>query len=122
MLETLDYLMDIIHIGVILANCFFWMFPKLRRLHRVILGLTAFSWLALGSFYGLGYCFLTDWHWQIKGKLGEQHLPHSYISYLIEKLGFSDPGEPYVSVLTGAVFASIVIITLIQLKAESSKT
>ena len=61
-----------------------------KKIHFLSLLLTLFSWLILGYFYGLGYCFLTDWHWEIKEALGEKNLPPSFVEYLIEKT-FSIP-------------------------------
>lgn len=40
----------------------------------------------LGIWYGWGYCPLTDWHWNIKQQLGEQHLPNSFIKYCLDKI------------------------------------
>jgi hypothetical protein len=37
-------------------------------------------------FYQLGYCFLTDWHWDVLRKLGETDLPNSYTKYLADRL------------------------------------
>ena len=55
-------------------------------LNLVILLITGFSWIGLGLFYGWGYCFLTDWHWQLLEKTGELNLPNSYIPYLLNRI------------------------------------
>jgi hypothetical protein len=47
--------------------------------------LTALSWFGLGVWYGWGYCPCTDWHWQIRARLG-YHDPPSYIQLLIREL------------------------------------
>ena len=52
---------------------------KTRKLHLISLGLTTFSWLVPGIWYGFGYCFLTDRHWEIKEKFGQTGLPASFI-------------------------------------------
>lgn len=49
----------------------------------ITLGLTAFSWVILGIFYGFGYCFLTDWHWDIREALGYPVDSNSYIHFLV---------------------------------------
>ena len=51
------------------------------------------SWFGLGICYGWGYCPYTDWHWEVKHRLGETELPNSYIKYYLDKLtGFTwDP-------------------------------
>lgn len=56
----------------------------------MILLITLVSWFGFGYFYGFGYCFLTEWHWQIKEKLGESNLPASYIKYVLDRLTGKD--------------------------------
>jgi hypothetical protein len=46
--------------------------------------LTGSSWLVFALWYGLGYCPCTDWHWEVKRRLGETDLPNNYLTYLIE--------------------------------------
>lgn len=85
-LAIADILFHFLHLFVIVANLTFWMSPRTLRFSQVILGLTAFSWFGFGIFYGWGYCFLTDWHWQIKAARGETDLPLSYIDYLLRQI------------------------------------
>lgn len=59
---------------------------RTRRWHLVSVGVTIFSWLGMGIWYGLGYCVLTDWHWQIKRAIGETDLPHSFLIYLFNDI------------------------------------
>ena len=58
-------------------------------------------------FYGWGYCPCTDWHWEIKRRLGEVDLPNSYIKYYADKLtGISwDPLTVDLTVLTLGLLA-----------------
>jgi hypothetical protein len=52
------------------------------------------SWFVLGAWYGVGYCLLTDWHWDIKRQLGEVNLPNSYIEYCLARFtGYNVAGE-----------------------------
>jgi hypothetical protein len=51
--------------------------------------LTLGSWLLLGIWFGFGYCFLTDLHWDVKRRLGETDLPNSFIQYLFDRLGIA---------------------------------
>lgn len=74
------------HTALILFNLFGWLHPRLRRLHLFSLILTFASWVVLGYWKGWGYCFLTDWHYQILHKLGETDSPSSYINFLLQKL------------------------------------
>jgi len=82
MLQTLDLLLFAVHCIVISFNLTGWIWTCTRRWHLASVGLTLFSWLAMGIWYGLGYCVLTDWHWQIKQELGETNLPNSFLIYL----------------------------------------
>jgi hypothetical protein len=66
--------------------------------------LTASSWLVLGYFYGLGYCFLTDWHWQVKRALGVRRLPGSFIKYAADFVTGSDFPPNLVDTVAGIVF------------------
>lgn len=63
-----------------------WIFPRTRKLHLITLSLTAFSWFILGIWYGWGYCVCTDWHWEVREKLGYNDRSRSYIHFLILKL------------------------------------
>ena len=86
MYTFLDYFFIVFHWSLILFILTGWAWRKTRRIHLITIGLTLLSWFGLGIFYGWGYCPSTDWHWEIKRKLGESHLPHSYIKYYVDKL------------------------------------
>ena len=92
-MEFLDLLFHFLHLMVIVINLFFWIFKRTRKVHLIVFSLTSFSWLVLGMSYGWGYCFLTDWHWQIKRTLGEVNIPSWYITYWFNSifdLGFNE--------------------------------
>ena len=93
MYAFLDYFFIIFHGSWVLFNLTGWVWRKTRRIHLMTIGLTMLSWFGLGIVYGWGYCPCTDWHWEVKSKLGETNLPNSYIKYYVDKLtGFSwDP-------------------------------
>ena len=80
----------VFHTLFTLFNMVGWIFPRTRRLHLITLLLTAFSWFILGIWYGWGYCFCTDWHWDVRQKLGLVDSSHSYIHFLIFKLTGAD--------------------------------
>lgn len=73
----------------------------------------AFSWFILGIFYGFGYCFLTEWHWQVKYKLGEYDLPYSYIQYLLNEYLGIYLSNMTVDILTLSSFIIIGIKSII---------
>jgi hypothetical protein len=85
-LHVLNYFFFAFHTVLIIFNLFGWLYPKTRKLHFYSLLITLFSWGVLGIWYGFGYCFLTDWHYQVLRELGETGMPNSYIAFLIERL------------------------------------
>ena len=93
MYTILDYFFIVFHGSFVLFNLTGWAWKKTRRIHLIASGLTILSWFGLGIFYGWGYCPCTDWHWEVKRKLGETNLPSSYVKYYADKLtGFTwDP-------------------------------
>lgn len=112
MLHFWDIVLLWAHILIIGFNLFGWIPRCSRRLHLVVAGLTLFSWLILGIRYGLGYCFLTDWHWAIKWRLGESDLPNSFVQYFFKRytgLRLSDSAVDY---LTAVSFALAVLTSL----------
>jgi hypothetical protein len=86
-LRAADTAFFVFHGLVVLVNVFGWIPRRTRRLHFVVMAVTAFSWFALGPLlgYGVGYCFCTDWHWRVR-----------------RALGYDDAGN-YVQLLLGAV-------------------
>ena len=80
----LDVTFLVLHTLLIIFNLFGWIFRKTRRINLLTILLTASSWLVFAPWYGLGYCPCTDWHWEVKRRLGETDLPNNYLTYLIE--------------------------------------
>jgi hypothetical protein len=111
MLFFLDWFFTIFHAVVTLFNLVGWISKKTRNLHLVTVALTLFSWLVLGFFYGFGYCFLTDWHYQILHKRGFEDLPFSYITFLIQRLFGITASDETVVKYTVYIFTIIVLIT-----------
>jgi hypothetical protein len=107
-----DIFFFVFHIALIIFNLFGWMFKPLRKWNLLTLGLTAFSWFVLGIFYGFGYCFLTDWHWQIRESLGYDNPFNSYIHFLIVTMFSVSIPEKTVDVFTGVFFGLAVIMSL----------
>ena len=112
MKRELSALLHIVHTIVIVGNLTGWMFQRTRRAHLALVSLTLFSWIVLGYFYGFGYCFLTDWHWQILEARGHTGLPASYVAYVIENLTGWNPDPAVVDAGTGISFGLAVIASL----------
>ncbi|MEX0601222.1 MAG: DUF2784 domain-containing protein [Rhodothermales bacterium] len=80
----LDIAFLVVHTALTVFNLTGWMWEKTRRVHLAMMGLTLLSWFGLGVFYGWGYCPCTDWHWEVKRRLGETDLPASYVKYYLD--------------------------------------
>jgi hypothetical protein len=111
--HALNAFFFIFHIALIPFNLFGWIFRPLRKWNLITLGITAFSWLVLGIFFGFGYCFLTDWHWQIREKLGYTNSYNSYVHFLIETLFRIQVSPVLVDWCTGISFSIAVVMSLI---------
>jgi hypothetical protein len=112
-LVLLDWFFTALHLMVTGFNLFGWIPKMTRRVHRWCVGVTAFCWLGGGLYVGnIGYCPLTDWHWDIKAQRGELPLPNSFITYLLNKAGFY-PAPDHVDLAVGVTFAAIVAITVL---------
>lgn len=101
----LDAGLSVLHASVVLAILVLWLPKATRRFHLVLVGLTALSWFGLGLAYGMGYCFLTDWHWQLKRWQGETALPGSFIHHALTRWFGLSLTERASNALTGGGFA-----------------
>lgn len=109
-----DIFFFVFHISLIFFNLFGWIFKSLRRWNLLTLGLTAFSWFVLGIFYGFGYCFLTDWHWQVRERLGYVTDSNSYIHFLFTTLFPISISENVVDWLTAIFFFAALIMSVVS--------
>ena len=117
MLKILDLFFVILHALLIIFNLFGWVFQKLRKANLITLLLTAFSWFILGLFYGIGYCPLTEWHFMILEKLGNENLPTSYIKYIIGRLTGYDANPQVTDIFTMVFFlAALVVSTFLNIR------
>jgi hypothetical protein len=72
------------HTAWVVFNCLGWISKRTRRWHLATVLVTAVSWFGLGAWYGWGYCPCTDWHWQVRARLGYDD-PPSYIQLLVRE-------------------------------------
>ena len=99
-MKFLDLFFTVFHTSLVLFILLGWIWRKTRRINLACILLTASSWLILGIFYGLGYCPLTDWHFNVLEKLGYTGLPTSYITFLVNRLTGLKPGQELVDAFT----------------------
>ena len=112
MLHLLDITFYAIHITIILYCLFGWVFRRFRRAHLVFIGVIAGCWIGLGLWYGMGYCPLTDWHWQVKQKLSEKELPPSFIKHVWDNVSPVPISDSAADVLTVTGFFGAVVISI----------
>jgi hypothetical protein len=113
-LHLLDYFFFAFHTSFTLFNLVGWMFYKTRRLNLITLILTAFSWFVLGIWYGWGYCFCTDWHFDIREQLGYHDQQGSYIRFLILKVSGDNLNEKLVETITLIVFLISLMMSILM--------
>jgi hypothetical protein len=111
MYAFLDKFFFAFHSALMVFILFGWIWRKTRIANLIVIFLTAFSWTVLGIWYGFGYCPSTDWHWQVRMKLGYIDMPSTYTKFLIDSLTGLDMNETLVDVfavlfLLLALFAS----------------
>jgi hypothetical protein len=110
--QFLNIFFYVFHTVLVVFNSLGWMFAATRKWNLITLGLTAFSWFIIGIWYGWGYCFCTDWHWQVREKLGYRDESGSYIHFLILKLTGKNLSPQLVETGTLVVFLVSIILSV----------
>jgi len=110
----LHYFFLIFHTVFTLFNCVGWILKRTRKTHLITMSLTAFSWFVVGIWRGWGYCFCTDWHFEVLSKLEMYPKSRSYIHYLIREVTGMNLNESLVIDYTLYVFVALIIITIYQ--------
>ena len=109
----LDILFVIFHTFLIFFNLSGWIWKRVRVLNLIVLILTGVSWLFLGLLVGtIGYCPLTDWHFNVLYKLGERDLPSSYIKYLADRLTGLEFNSSTVDSITLYLYLAVLGISI----------
>jgi hypothetical protein len=112
MLRLLDIFLTFIHLIIIGFNLFGWIWPATRKMHFICVLATAASWLLLGLWFGVGYCPVTDWQWQVKAQLGEHDLPASFIKYYADKITGKNISSSFVDLITAICFAVAALLSV----------
>ncbi|MEE9169154.1 MAG: DUF2784 domain-containing protein [bacterium] len=100
MLAFLNIFFFVFHSSLIVFNLFGWTWKKTRLANLITLLLTALSWFVLGIWYGFGFCPCTEWHWQVRIKMGLYDMPASYIKFLVDSMTGLDVNAEIVDVVT----------------------
>ncbi len=112
LLWLLDYFFMVFHTLFSIFNITGWMWRRTRPFHLASIIITAFSWGVLGFFYGWGYCFCTDWHWQVREALGNPVESYSYIHFLILELTGINFNPELVDITVLTVFLLSAILSV----------
>ena len=112
MLYILDIFFTIVHLALTGFNLSGWIWPGTRKAHLITITVTALCWFLLGIWYGIGYCPITDWQWQVKEKLGETNLPDSFIKYFADKLSGQNFNPSLLNSVTLGLFLSAVFLSV----------
>jgi hypothetical protein len=110
--SVLNIFFFVFHTVFTLFNITGWIFPNTRKLHLITMLLTAFSWFVLGIWYGWGYCFCTDWHWQVREALGYHDRSDSYIHFLLLKFTGKDFNSRIVDNATLIIFLLSFVLSI----------
>ena len=112
--HLLDWFFTIFHSSLMIFNLIGWCFTKLRKLNLITLLLTASMWTIAGIWYGLGYCPLTDWHYDVLRLLGYQNLPNSYLQFITHRLTGINLSTPVADIITvsGLILSLVISIIL----------
>jgi hypothetical protein len=89
-----------------------WIWRRTRRWPLATVSLTAVSWIGLGAFHGWGYCPCTDWHWQVRARLGHED-PPSYIQLLITVVFGIDPGSDLADALAVVTLSAAGLLAVV---------
>lgn len=112
MLLSLDIFLTFVHLIIIGFNLFGWIWPATRKMHFICVLATASSWFLLGLWFGVGYCPVTDWQWQVKAKLGEHDLPASFIKYYADKIIGKNISSSFIDLVTAICFAVAALLSI----------
>lgn len=112
MLQLLDILLTIAHLVLIGFNLFGWIWPATRKANFICILATAASWFLLGIWFGMGYCPITDWQWEVKRKLGESNLPASFIKYYADKITGKNFSSSLIDTITVVCFAVAALLSV----------
>jgi len=104
MLVFLNIFFFVFHTVLIVFNLFGWVWKRTRLANLITLGATAFSWFILGIWYGFGYCPSTQWHWQVRLKLGYTIDTYSYTKFLVDTMTGLDMNAKLVDTMTVILF------------------
>ena len=120
MLTFLDILLTVTHTVLVVFVLTGWAFDKTRNIHFWSVAIILFAWLVIGWWVGtIGYCPLTDLHWDIRRAMGETPVSGSFIKYMLDGIFHQDFDRQSVDRLTG--ISMVLVVTLTAWKRLESR-
>jgi Protein of Unknown function (DUF2784) len=110
--ELLNAAFFVFHTSWIVFTCLGWIWRATRPWQLTAAVLTALSWFCVGMRYGWGYCPCTDWHWQVRARLGYQD-PPSYTQVLISELTGVSLSSVVADTLTVGTLAVVTVLGVV---------
>lgn len=117
MYAFLDKFFFVFHSALMIFILLGWIWKKTRLANLIVILLTAFSWLVLGIWYGFGFCPSTEWHWQVREKLGHYDMPNSYTKFLADSLTGLDVSQKMVDVFA-VLFLMLALVSSVWTNAK----
>jgi hypothetical protein len=112
MYSFLNIFFFVFHTCIVLFIVVGWIWKKTRLANLILIIMTAFSWFFLGIWYGFGYCPCTDWHWQVRMKLGLYDTSTSYLEFLVEKLTGLDVSRGLIDIFAVAFLVAAFLFSI----------
>jgi hypothetical protein len=109
--EVLNVAFFVFHTSWIVFNCLGWIWRRTRPWHLATIFLTALSWFGLGMLYARGYCPCTDWHWQVRARLGHRD-PASHIQLLVTEVTGIDMTPSWAD---GIALCTLVVVAILSI-------
>ena len=109
---VLNIVFFVFHTSWIAFNCVGWIWRRTRPWQLATVSLTALSWFGLGVRYGWGYCPFTEWHWEVRARLGHYD-PPSYIQLLLRELTGIDLGPVLADALAVTTLAAVALLSVV---------
>jgi hypothetical protein len=110
MLYALNFFFFLFHTAWMIFNMLGWAWRRTRPLHLLTMGLTAFSWFVLGIWHGWGFCVCTQWHWEVRQRLGYVDPERSYVALLVRSVTGIHVNETLSEAVTGIVFVVAALL------------
>ncbi len=105
----LDKFFLFFHSALMIFILFGWVWRKTRLTNLIVILLTAFSWFFLGIWYGFGFCPSTEWHWQVRYRLGYFNMPDSYTKFLADTLTGLDINQKVIDIIA-VLFLALALL------------